>query len=56
MDLQEYDFDVRHRTGVANQNADALTRLPAQKLYTCSTTMKPGFSLQQAQRDDPLVR
>lgn len=55
MDLQEYTFDVRHRPGTANQNADALSRLPSQEAYTCATTMKPGYNLQQAQRDDPTL-
>ena len=29
MDLQEYSFDVKHRPGLANGNADALSRLPS---------------------------
>ena len=27
MDLQEYNFTIKHRAGSANQNADALSRL-----------------------------
>ena len=56
MDLQEYTFDVRHRPGTANQNADALSRLPQDvPSYNCATTMTPGYNLQQAQLDDPTV-
>ena len=28
MDLQEYEFEVQHRPGKQNSNADALSRLP----------------------------
>jgi hypothetical protein len=27
MKLQEYDFDIKHRSGKKNSNADALSRL-----------------------------
>ena len=27
MKLQEYDFEIKHRTGRSNRNADALLRL-----------------------------
>ena len=50
MDLQEYLFDVRHRPGSDNGNADALSRLP--HVSSCATTMHPGYNLLQAQRDD----
>ena len=39
MDLQEYLFDVRHRPGSDNGNADALYRLP--RVSSCATTMHP---------------
>ena len=56
MDLQEYTFDVKHRPGTANQNADALSRLPQEiPMHSCATTMSPGYSLQQAQLDDPAL-
>jgi len=50
MDLQEYSFDVRHRPGNANGNADALSRLPS--VSSCATTIHPGYNLLQAQQDD----
>ena len=28
MELAEYDFEIKHRSGRNNQNADALSRLP----------------------------
>ena len=53
MDLQEYTFDIKHRPGTANQNADALSRLPqATPSYNCAPTMTPGCNLKQAQLDD----
>ena len=56
MDLQEYTFDIKHPPGTANQNADALSHLPQDHtLYTCATTMTPGYNLQQAQLDDPAI-
>ena len=56
MDLQVYAFDVRHRPGTANQNADALSFLPHQNpMYSCSTIMARGYSLQRAQLDDPAL-
>ena len=55
MDLQEYIFDIKHWPGIANQKADALSRLPQDlTLYNCATTMTPGYNLQQAQLDDPV--
>ena len=50
MDLQEYSFDVRHRPGNDNGNADALSRLPS--ISSCATTVNPGYNLLQAQQDD----
>ena len=60
MDLHEYTFDIKHRSGSANGNADALSPLPtkmadhAPTLSTsCATTVTPGYNLQQAQQEDP---
>ena len=53
MQLQEYSFNVTHRAGVANGNADA--RLPSKPIANCATTMIPGLNLQQAQIDDPHI-
>ena len=50
MDLQEYSFDVQHRPGNDNGNADALSRLPP--ISRCATTVHPGYNLLQAQQDD----
>ena len=51
MDLQEYSFDVRHRPGANNGNADALPRLPTSP--SCATTVQTGYNLLKAQHDDP---
>ena len=69
MALQEFSFVVKHRPGTANQNADALSRMPLptsscppvssvppiSPLATYATTMTPGYNLQQAQQDDPYI-
>ena len=69
MALQEFSFVVKHRPGTANQNADALSRLPLKSpscpsvstaplnspLATYATTMIPGYNLQRAQLDDPNI-
>ena len=68
MELQEYDFEVRHRPGPENCSADALSRLPtsgqdstlnnsinASYGYSCATTVQPDFSLQAAQMEDPCL-
>ena len=55
MQLQEYSFNVTHRAGIANGNADALSRLPSKPISNCATTMIPGLNLQQAQIDDPHI-
>jgi len=48
MDLQEYAFNVKHRPGTANQNADALSHLPHKTpMCSCAMTMAPGYSLQR---------
>ena len=50
MDLQEYSFDVRHRPGKDNGNADNLSRPPS--VSSCAITVHPGYNLLQAQQDD----
>ena len=71
MELQEYDFEVRHRPGADNGNADALSRLPytgqdsslsnshnsqnASYSFSCTTSVQPNFSLQDAQMEDPCL-
>ena len=64
MALQEYNFTVKHRPGNNNNNADALSRLPLPQEAKCSqnvpissftTTMIPGYNLQQAQQNDPHI-
>ena len=66
MELQEYDFDVKHRPGSDHGNADALSRLPNVKdsdspifhstdsySYNCATTITPGYNIQAKQMEDP---
>ena len=53
MQLQEYSFDIKHRAGTANGNADALSRLPSNFITTCATSIFMDKSLQEAQRHDP---
>ena len=68
MALQEYCFTVKHRPGSNNKNADALSRLPLPHeaclqtppkqnvpISSCTTTVIPGYNLQQAQRNDPNI-
>ena len=45
MDLQEFDFDVRHRPGNSNQNSDALSRLNHKK------TLEVAGSISLTHRD-----
>ena len=68
MHLQEYEFDVVHRAGSENGNADGLSHLTP--LYrgtpkvddtgefstTCATTINPSHNLQAAQREDPRLK
>ena len=65
MELQEYDFDVKHRRDSDHGNTDALFRLPDVQdsdpptlhrtdsySYNCAITIKPGYSLQAKQMED----
>ena len=55
MDLQEFDFDVRHRPGSSNQNADALSRLNHSKTLEVagSISLTPATNLLEVLRNDP---
>ena len=68
IELQEYDFDVKHRPGSDHGNADALSHLPNVKdsdspilhptdsySYNCATTITPGYNLQAKQMEDPAL-
>ena len=54
MDLQEFEFDIQHRPGNANQNADALSRLNHSKPVDIVSpiTLCLDTSLLEAQRND----
>ena len=68
MHLQEYEFDVVHRAGSENGNADGLSCFTP--LYrgtpkvadtgefstTSATTINPSYNLQAAQREDPRLK
>lgn len=69
MELQEYNFEVRHLPGRDNGNAYALSRLPntgqdrslnnsnkASYGYSGATTVQPDYSLQAAQMENPYLR
>ena len=54
MDLQEFDFDVRHRPGNSIQNANALSRLNHNQTpeVAGSISLTPATNLLEAQRND----
>eukprot|EP00794_Sanderia_malayensis_P021278 gene21278-biopygen16313 len=68
MDLQEFQFEVKHRPGRSNQNADAISRLnhSTQQIQnpslhptdaiTGSISLLPATDLLTAQRNDPSIR
>src|SRR5436309_7157794 len=33
MELQQYNFTIKHRSGKVNSNADALSRIPEEEIY-----------------------
>ena len=55
--LQQYDFEVKHHSGTANANADALYRRPyAISSLSISAFDAPGvqtFRVRELQRNDP---
>ena len=66
MDLQEFDFTVKHRPGGANSNADALSRLNHDMALpktsseditfpdvSCLVSLIPETNLYEAQHNDP---
>ena len=65
MDLQEFDFEVKHRAGRVHNNADALSQLgPAPELIrklqqdainTCSVTLNPSINIRDAQQQDASI-
>ena len=65
MDSQEFSFDVQHRPGVNNGNADSLSRHPynlanseqpaLDNTPVCTTTVVPTQSLLEAQLADPAL-
>ena len=65
MDLQEFDFEVKHRAGRVHNNADALSRLrPTPELIrklqqdainTCSVTLNPSINIRDAQQQDASI-
>ena len=65
MDLQEFDFEVKHRAGRMHNNTDALSRLrPTPELIrklqqdainTCSVTLNPSINICDAQQQDASI-
>ena len=68
MDLQEFEFEVTHRPGKENSNADALSRLPSTSNavetgplqprecdYNFLVTLAPQQTLHDAQMQDPAI-
>ena len=55
MDLQEFEFDIQHRPGSCNQNADALSRLNHDNNVdiTGSISLTSDISLTEAQGNGP---
>ena len=54
--LQQYDFDIKHRAGTSNGNADALSRRPYGP--TIAALDKPGMQterISELQRRDPTL-
>ena len=67
MDLQEFDFEVKHRPGRVHNNCDGLSRLPVKPtpeviqqsqfdaLKSCAVTLNPAINIRDAQQADPSI-
>ena len=55
--LQQYDFEIKHRPGTANANADALSRRPytisSQSISALDTPGVQVSRVRELQRNDP---
>ncbi len=51
--LQQYDFEIEHRHEKKHQNADALSRLPLNKIEL--TTNEDLIKLREDQLSDPAI-
>lgn len=55
MDLiEEYDFDITHRAGVAHGNCDALSRRPESELEATPTVLNPVLTRDKTTADDTM--
>lgn len=56
LELSEYDFEIKHRKGTKNKNADALSRLPiiASIINENDIISKNEMALEQ--QKDPLLQ
>ncbi|GBM69539.1 Transposon Ty3-I Gag-Pol polyprotein [Araneus ventricosus] len=45
--LQEYDFEIQHRTGTSHGNADALSRRPCKESYKHCTNAEKKFVMER---------
>ena len=64
MDLQEFDFEVKHRPGRVHNNCDGLSRLPVKHapeviqqsqfdtIKSCAVTLNPAINIRDAQQAD----
>lgn len=55
MQLQEFVFDIKHRAGTTNGNANALSRFPSNVVTYCTTTVFTNKSILDAHIHDPHI-